>query len=195
MTQYTAQGGGPPREARGVGRNRGLKILTAQASSEEQNEAAEVDEAEEVFGVALVADGDAAEALEPREEALHLPAALVSAEGAKVLGETLAIRSIRSDQLDSPLLREPRIERVAVVSGVSDKALWELGEEAVIKGSLDERDFMRRSTFDADGDRKTRAVCNGHDLGPLATLRFSDAAPPFLALTNVPSMNASLKSS
>lgn len=131
--------------------------------------------------------------MEPGEEALYLPAALVSTERAEILGKALAIRSIGRNQLDPPLRREPRVERVAVVGLVADKALGELGEEAAIEGSFDERDFMRRSTFDADGERKTRAVCNGHDFGPLATLRFSDAAPPFLALTNVPSMNASLK--
>lgn len=132
--------------------------------------------------------------MEPGEEALYLPATFVSAEGAEVLGEALAIRPIGCDQLDPTLLREPRVERVAVVGLVADEALGELGEEAAIERSVDERDFMRRSTFDADGERKTRAVCNGHDLGPLATLRFPDAGPPFLALTNVPSMNASLKS-
>lgn len=93
--------------------------------------------------MALIPYQDAAEALEPGEEALYLPAALVSAEGAEVLGEALAIRSIRRNQLDPPLLREPRVERVAVVCFVADEALGELREEAVIEGSLDERDFMR----------------------------------------------------
>ena len=132
--------------------------------------------------------------MEPGEEALYLPAALVSTEGAKVLSEALAIRAIGRDHLDPALLREPRVELVAVVGGVANEALGELGEKAAIERSVDERDLMRRSTFDADGERKTRAVCNGHDLGPLTALRFPDAGPPFLALTNVPSMNASLKS-
>jgi hypothetical protein len=154
-----------------------------------------MDEAEEVFGVALVTDDDAAEALEPSKETLDLPASPISAEGAPVLGEVFAILSIRCNQLDPPLLRETRVELVAIVRLVADESFGELGEEATIKGAIYERNFMRRSTLDADGDRKTRTVCNGHDLGPLAALGFPDATPPFLALTNVPSMNASLKSS
>jgi hypothetical protein len=51
-----------------------------------------------------------------------------------------------------------------------------------------------RSACDANGDRKTSAVCNCHDLGPLPALGLSDAAPPFLAPAKVPSMNASLRS-
>jgi hypothetical protein len=53
---------------------------------------------------------------------------------------------------------------------------------------------VRRSACNPDGDRKTSAVCNGHDLGPLAALGFSDAAPPFLAPAKEPSMKLSLRS-
>jgi hypothetical protein len=51
---------------------------------------------------------------------------------------------------------------------------------------------MWRSTCDPCGDRKTRAVCNCHDLGPLPTLRLPDARAPFLAPAKVPSMKASV---
>jgi hypothetical protein len=50
---------------------------------------------------------------------------------------------------------------------------------------------MRRSTCNPTGDRKTRAVCDCHDLGPLPPLGFADAEPPFLAPAKVPSMKAS----
>jgi hypothetical protein len=53
---------------------------------------------------------------------------------------------------------------------------------------------MWRSTCNPDGDRKTSAVCNGHDLGPLATLGFPDGRAPFLAPAKVPSMKASVMS-
>jgi hypothetical protein len=53
---------------------------------------------------------------------------------------------------------------------------------------------MRRSTFDPNGDRKTSAVCNCHDLGPLTTLGFADFGAPFLAPVKEPSMKASLGS-
>jgi hypothetical protein len=53
---------------------------------------------------------------------------------------------------------------------------------------------VRRCTCDMYGDRKTSAVCNCHDLSPLAALRFPDAGPPFLAPTKVPSMKPSRRS-
>jgi hypothetical protein len=53
---------------------------------------------------------------------------------------------------------------------------------------------MRRSTCDPCGDRKTMAVCDCHDLGPLPALRLSDGEAPFLAPAKVPSMKASLRS-
>jgi hypothetical protein len=53
---------------------------------------------------------------------------------------------------------------------------------------------VRRRTLDAGGDRKTRAVCNCHDLGPLPALGLSDGRAPFLAPEKVPSMKASLTS-
>jgi predicted aspartyl protease len=48
-------------------------------SSEEDNEAGELDEAEEVLGVILPADEDAALPLDPSEEALNAPASHVAA--------------------------------------------------------------------------------------------------------------------
>jgi hypothetical protein len=51
-----------------------------------------------------------------------------------------------------------------------------------------------RSAFNAHGDRKTRAVCNCHDLGPLTALGRPDAEPPFLAPTKEPSTKHSLTS-
>jgi hypothetical protein len=51
---------------------------------------------------------------------------------------------------------------------------------------------MWRSTGNPCGDRKTRAVCNCHDLGPLPALGLPDGEAPFLAPAKVPSMNASL---
>jgi hypothetical protein len=54
---------------------------------------------------------------------------------------------------------------------------------------------MRRSTFQVNGDRKTRAVCHCHDLRTFAPLGLSHCPSPFLADTNVPSMKHSDRSS
>ena len=41
------------------------------------------------------------------------------------------------------------------------------------------------------GDRKTRSVCNCHDLGAFPAFRIADSTTPFFAGTKLPSMNAS----
>jgi hypothetical protein len=51
-----------------------------------------------------------------------------------------------------------------------------------------------RSACDADGERKTSAVCSCHDLGPLPALRFPDAGPPFFAPLKEASTKPSFRS-
>jgi hypothetical protein len=50
---------------------------------------------------------------------------------------------------------------------------------------------MGRSAFHVSGDRKTRSVCDCHDLGALATLCLADSKTPFFAGAKLPSINAS----
>ena len=132
---------------------------------------------------------------QPREKAFDLPAPYVAAQRSTVLGlGPLPVRAVRTDQLDSSLLAEPRVERIAVISSVSNKAIGCVFEKAIVDRLFDERDLMRRSTCNPGGDRKTKAVCNCHDLGPLPALRLPDGRAPFLAPAKVPSMKASLMS-
>jgi hypothetical protein len=50
---------------------------------------------------------------------------------------------------------------------------------------------MGRSAFHMSGDRKTRSVCDGQDLGAFAALCLADSKTPFFASAKQPSMNAS----
>ena len=54
---------------------------------------------------------------------------------------------------------------------------------------------MRRIRRCVYGERKTSAVCNCHELRTLAPLGLSHSAPSFLAITNIPSMKHSVRSS
>src|SRR5215510_16446513 len=54
---------------------------------------------------------------------------------------------------------------------------------------------MRRSRRCVNGERKTSAVCNCHELRTFAPLGLSHSEPPFLATTNIPSMKHSVRSS
>jgi hypothetical protein len=158
-------------------------------------EASEADEAEEVLGVAIPAGRDAAVVEEPGEQPLDLPASPVAAQHPAVLGvRTLAVRAMRRDQLDSSLLAKARVERIAVVSTVSNKTIGCEAEKAGINRRFEELRLMRRSTRNPGGDRKTMAVCDRHDLCALAALGFPDGEAPFLAPAKVPSMKASVMS-
>jgi hypothetical protein len=48
-----------------------------------------------------------------------------------------------------------------------------------------------RSAFNVSGDRKTRSVCDCHDLGAFAALCLADSKTPFFAGAKLPSMKAS----
>src|SRR6058998_2939072 len=102
---------------------------------------------------------DAAEVLQPGEQAFDLPATTVTAKRAAILGLHLPAAAIRCDQLDA-FFGEVFRERVAVVGLVADEARRSFGEEAGIERGPDERDFIWRTTGHVDGDRKASAVCH-----------------------------------
>ena len=163
---------------------------------QQDNDAAKLDKAQEVDRMIFVPSHDPTEVIEPREESLYLPSAPVSSKRAPILAVGLPVGSadVGCDELDASLLGKPPVERIAVVGLVADQPFRPLFEEGAVEGSLDEGDFVGRSAFDANGDRKTRAVCNCHDLGLLTALGRPDAEPPFLAPTKEPSTKHSLTS-
>src|SRR5262249_43476615 len=140
-----------------------------------------------------VARDEAARVLQPGKQPFDLPAALIASERPAVLGEMHAVRSMRRNELNA-VGRERLVEPVAVIGRLADQARGRLGPEARVQRLDDELRFVRRSRGDGNGERKTSAVCNRHDLGPLAPLGFADVAPFFLALAKEPSMNVSLRS-
>lgn len=160
-----------------------------------QNDGAcEMQEAGEIGRMALIAGDQTSGVLEPREETFDFPAAPVSAERAAVLREIHPIRTVRRDEFDAAG-GERVVQAVAVIRGVPNQPRGIVGEEARVQRLGDELRFVGRGRGDGNGDRKTSAVCNGHDLGPLAALGFADMPPFFLALAKEPSMKVSLRSS
>lgn len=126
-----------------------------------------------------MANENASVVLKPCEEPLNLPAPAITSQWAPVLCcRPHAVRSVRSDHLDAYVLKAA-IEPVTIIGHIADDPFWKLLQETVPQQPINERYFVGRSTFDAYGDRKTSAVCNCHDLGPLAALGFPDAAAPF----------------
>jgi len=145
--------------------------------------------------VILPASDDAPEVLQPGEEPFDLPAAAVASQGAGILREAAAIATVGRNQFDPSLGGQAAIQGIAILGRLPDQARGVGYGDDGIERRLDERDFMRRSTADGYAERKTSAVCNGHDLGPFAPLGFPDEGAPFLAPAKVPSMKHSERSS
>jgi hypothetical protein len=159
----------------------------------ENHRAREVQKTGEIGGAPLIACDESARVLEPGEEPFDFPPAFVAAQRATILGEIDSRRAMRGDQFDAAG-GERLVEAVAVIGGIADEPLRIVAEETGVQSLCHELRFVRRRRGDGNGERKTSAVCNGHDLGPLAALGFADVAPFFLALAKEPSMKVSLRS-
>ncbi len=145
--------------------------------------------------MALIAGDESPVVLKPCEEPLDSPATPHAAKRTAILSlRALAVSAVPSDQLDSTLLFQALVQSVAVVGPVADQALGRGREKPVVDRLLHEGDLMGRCACDPNGDRKARAVCNGHDLGALAPLGLPDARAPFFAPAKVASMKHSVRS-
>src|SRR5580658_8179266 len=147
-----------------------------------------------VSGTILIADHQSAKVEQPSKEALHFPASFIATQGPTVLGARVPVGSVGRDHFRPKLLHHLLIQTVAVVGFVPDQSFGHIGHHAFFQRGLDQLHFSRRSAFCPQGERKTMAVCNAHDLGALAALGFSNQEPPFLAGTKVPSIKHSLRS-
>src|SRR5437868_14480828 len=142
----------------------------------------------------LVAHQNATEVLQPCEQSLDLPPALVTAQGSPVLRPSLLpVRLVRGNHLHS-LLSKLFVQRIGVISLITNQALRRGIGEPLDKSFSDKSDFMRRSILRVNGERKTSAVCHCHELRTLAPLGLADFAAPFFAVMNVPSIKHSDKS-
>ena len=120
--------------------------------------------------------------MEPSEESLHFPAVTVAAQGATILGGRIsAARSVRRNHLHGVIVQEVPIQLLTVVGAVTDHSLRCFWDESLLQGGFNEFCFMRRSAGDADGDRKTMAVDDRHDLGAFSPASRADSRAPFLA--------------
>jgi len=162
--------------------------------SEQDDDAPELEHAEEVLKVVLVADDQASEILEPGEEALDFPTSPVSSKRSSVLGfGSFPVGPVGGDHFDPEGLKL-LVQRIAVISLVADDPVGKVGHKQSFERNPDQGHFMRRSAGHVQGDRKTSSVCHCHDLGPFPPLSFTNSRPPFFAGAKVPSMKASLKS-
>jgi hypothetical protein len=134
---------------------------------------------------------DAPVVAQPSKEAFDLPALPIAAQRPPILRWKLpAVDFMRSDHLN-PLGLEGLIQGIGVVGFVTDETDRLPFYKSVSESGFHKGRFVGGSARHATGDRKTRAVCHCHELRAFAPLGFSDAEPPFLAATKVPSMKHS----
>jgi hypothetical protein len=162
---------------------------------QQDNYTGKLQHSEEVGSVVFVSHDQPSEVLQPRVEAFHFPSSMVPPQAAAVLGGRLfAADLMRGDQLHT-LLSQALVRRIAVVCFVTDQTFRSRYGESLLKRRIDQGYLVRRSAGQVDGERKTIAVCNGHDLAALAPLGFSNTFAPFLAGANEPSIKVSDRSS
>jgi len=142
----------------------------------------------------LIAYWQSPEVAQPGKQALNFPAASIASQLTAVLGLWFtSVSAMWCNQLNA-ILGQSLVQWVAVIGAVTDQALRFLSDKGMLQRRLNQGYFMRASTCDAYGERKTSAVCHCHDLRTFAPLGLSHPWPPFLATTKVPSMKHSLRS-
>jgi len=147
---------------------------------QQDDEASEVNEAQEVGGLHLVSRADAPESQQPSEESLDLPAAAIASKGPTVLLAGALAGANGRDQLDS-LPRERLAELRTVVGTVADEPRGLGFGEAGFERGIDESNFVTLTRSDGGRYRKTTAVCDRHDLGGSPATSSSHKKTPFFA--------------
>jgi hypothetical protein len=140
----------------------------------------------------LVTNNQTSEVLKPGKQAFYLPSAPIASELSAVLGfRFFPAFSMRGNHLNATFFKQLIIKFIAIVGFISDQFVRRVFGKAAVYGILDKLYLMGRSAFHVNGDRKTRSVCDCHDLGAFATLCLANSKTPFFAGAKLPSMNAS----
>src|ERR1700732_608293 len=163
---------------------------------QEDDGTSELNHPEEILWVVLPANDGTTKVMKPGEQTFHFPATPVAAQNTPVLRSRCdAHELVRCDELHAISLVDALIQRIAVVSAVTDHAFREVGKESLVERGFDELCFMRRSAGHVHGERKTMAVCDCHDFAAFPAFCRADTRAPFFAPLKLASMKDSLKSS
>lgn len=127
----------------------------------------------------LVAHNYSPKVTQPRKQPLNFPPPFVTPEFSAVLRfRSFPIRFVRRNQLDVEFF-QLFIERIRVIRFIANHLFWSLIGKSLADGSLDKFDFVRRSRFGENGERKTKAVCHCHELRTLPRLVAPTQQPLF----------------
>ena len=140
-----------------------------------------MEKSKKVLWMKFISDDEAAEVLQPSEKPFDLPSAFVTTKFAAILLRTLSFSpsAVGGDDFCAELFGKSPIQRVAVIGLVADQSLRDLFDEARFHCQLGQSHFSRRSACRANGERKTMAVCDCHDLAAFAPFGLPDQEPSF----------------
>lgn len=141
---------------------------------EQDEQARELNEAEEVLRIKLPADEETPAPLNPGEEAFDQPAASISAELAAVLGERLhPVRTMQGDHRDA-LAAQFLVEAIAIVGAIADEVI-RLGLDHVeVEAELHQANFVMVGGVRAHRQRQAVAIHNCHDFQAFSAFRRTD---------------------
>ncbi len=122
-----------------------------------------------------------------------MPSATVATQLASILGLSAAPGVVRGNHLDAES-SQFRVQRVAVIGLVTDKAFGKWPHEASLQRVGDVSRFMSLTACNPHGDRKAIAVCHCHEFGRLAASSDPNKRTPLFAPAWEPSMKASVRS-
>jgi len=159
-------------------------------SAEQDEDAGELNEAEEVLGLVFVACPDPTERLKPRDGPFYLPLTFVPSEWASILSLAFPVLSTGGDHQGADLT-EIGVEAVAVIGFISDQPFRDIEPEGSAERVLYEIDLSGAGTRGMDREWQATRIDHDHDLGAFAFFGGTDIRAPFLAALKVPSMNAS----
>ena len=123
--------------------------------------------------------------MEPGKESLDLPPPLVATKRATVLRPLRPGPPVWRDQFHATA-GQVQIQSVRLVGIVADETHRELTDKPLRECGVYQCDFVRRGALHVDGDREPLTIGDGHDLRPLATLRFADASASLLGWRETP---------
>jgi len=148
--------------------------------------------AKKVFDVIFISYNQTPEILNPSKQALNLPSSAIATKFSSILSARLfSILLVWCNQFNATVFQQFLIKRIAIVRLVTNKFIRSMLGKATIDSLFNKLYFVGRSASNVSGDRKTRSVCDCHDLGAFAAFCLADSKTPFFAGTKVPSIKAS----
>lgn len=143
----------------------------------------------------LISDNNSSKIEKPSPQPFNFPSANISSKRSPILGDIIfPVSTVRRNHFYPIVEKKRKIKRIAVVGFIADHPVRCHRNEPRIDRFFHQFYFVGRSAFNASGDRKTRAVCNGHEFRAFAPFGFTHGRPPFFAGTKVPSINDSVTS-